>query len=321
MRWLALCLLPALVAPATASAAGTIGREGTELVYRAEPGQRDHFTVVGKDGTLELTEVDAVKTTAGPGCEASKRGIGCSLAGVTAVRVLAGDGADDVHAVVEVPLFVDLGPGDDRQYLDAPSVTLAGGDGTDTIEGEARAGAIDLGPGDDVADVTTADLRGAFTLAGGDGDDRLFIYGDTRPDTVMAGGPGDDNLHVTASGAGAAIECGPGADRMVDTPAERPGDGCGAPVTGITPRTVSLRFREGRLGASSHVDVIVSRDVGNRRPLARGRADRPAGPLRVRLQRTALGRRTLERGAEIFVSVRVRTGSEVNEIRFRSRLG
>src|SRR5690349_15589211 len=90
-------LTAALAVPASAQAA-TVGLEGTELVYRGGPGEVDDFVAQPGDPSeapakLYFTERGA-RITAGPGCEQPRGTPVCSLAGVTAIRVLAGDGDD-----------------------------------------------------------------------------------------------------------------------------------------------------------------------------------------------------------------------------------
>lgn len=315
----------ALLATAALAPTATVGLEGTELVYRAPPGGRDAVTIAGTGRAVEVFGRTAV--TPGPGCTATRRAVRCSTAGATAIRVLAADGHDDVGAEVELPLIVDLGPGNDRFEGSTPSIQLTGGEGDDEASFAARAGAIDMGAGDDIGDAVASDLTGPLTLAGGDGDDRLFIYGSTGPGTVLSGGPGDDAFTVqSGEGPGAELACGPGADRIFATPAERLGEGCAPQLVGITANAVSRTFREGVLSAPAQGSVTIRRDLGygqrGARTLARGTFDAPAGPLRLRLSTTASGRAALQRRKRppVVVIVRTRSGGDRAEVEFASRL-
>jgi len=104
----------------------------------------------------------------------------------------------------------------------------------------------------------------------------------------------------------------------------RPGDGCAPPVTGITPATVSRAFREGRLTAVASGSVTLRRRVGDQgRPreiIARGTFATKAGPRKVSLRLTRIGRRWLRRDPQVFVWVRTRAGDERGEVMFQSRV-
>ncbi|MDA0182457.1 hypothetical protein OJ997_19265 [Solirubrobacter phytolaccae] len=318
-------MLALLAATAALAPTATVGREGTELVYRGASGVKDRVTLVVVRDAIQVFDADDPNTRIAPGagCKRGRDAVECPVAGITTVRVHAGDGNDLVAVQLEQPLIVDLGPGDDEFGGDAPSLALTGGDGDDEANFGAKTGAIDMGPGNDIADAMTADLTGPLTLAGGDGNDRLFIFGETGPGTAMSGGSGDDWFTVQAGeGPGADIGCGEGADRIVAELADRPGAGCGPYLAGITPGTVSRTFREGALTAPATGTVTLHRDKGEgdaAATLARGTFDAPAGPLRVRLKTTAAGRRGPKR-PRVIVTVRTRSGGERHEVTFRSRL-
>jgi len=324
MRALMLMTLALLAMPATAQA-GTIALEGTELVYRAAPGEKDVLTLFGSKGRVEVVG-KATAVTAGTGCTTTRRAVRCSTDGVTAARILAADGNDDITAELELPLVVDLGPGKDRFDGMTPALTLTGGEGDDEATFSAPTGTIDAGPGNDSIDAMAYDLTGPLQLVGGEGDDDLYLFGQSAAGTAFSGGPGDDRFVVQADGPGADIDCGDGADQISAGLADRPGAGCAPQLAVITPRTVSRAFAEGALTAPATGTVSFRKELGERSGsgplLARGTFEAPAGPLRVQLKTTKLGRRVI-RGAKrlpVFVTVRTRSGGDRTDIGFTSRL-
>ena len=96
MRRLPFAVFIATLAVPASAEAGTLALEGTELVYRASPGAEDVFAARQEAGrlTFEGLEGSTPDLTPGTGCERAGRTVRCSLAQVTAVRVLAGDGDD-----------------------------------------------------------------------------------------------------------------------------------------------------------------------------------------------------------------------------------
>ncbi|MBE2314710.1 hypothetical protein DVA67_001895 [Solirubrobacter sp. CPCC 204708] len=78
----ALLAIVALLALAPAAHAGTLGREGSELVFRAAPGADDAFFATAENGVLRFTGDDV---TPGEGC--GGREVTCALDGVTAIRL------------------------------------------------------------------------------------------------------------------------------------------------------------------------------------------------------------------------------------------
>jgi hypothetical protein len=332
MRAVVLALVVALLLPASARAA-TLGLEGTELVYRSDPAHADVIVLQNTEGTLfghapRDRDVDVVP---GAGCERVEEQIRCPLAGVTAVRVLAGDGDDSMILILdEQPAIVDLGPGKDSFRGRAPTLTLTGGDGRDYAESSASAGTLDLGPGDDeiVSDIG-GESTGPLLLAGGDGDDRISFFGDSGGGISVSGGPGDDVIAAdTFPGQpGVDVACGPGNDRTTLHVRDRAGDGCAAHlVIGRTARVA--RSLPATLSGPATGSVTFRRRPGNgRHPaevIARGTFDAgAAGPLRVRLKTTKAGRRWLrrDRDLKLYVFVRTRTGGDRGQVRFDSRIG
>ncbi|RKQ88010.1 hypothetical protein C8N24_6046 [Solirubrobacter pauli] len=311
MRLLAF-LLVLLAVPATASAAETIGIEGTELVYRTDPAADDHGTFLLMEGdTKDELFVIGGGVTPGPGCEGVE--ISCSVAGITAVRVIGGSGDENVEVRGPWPVIADLGAGDDLFSATAPNAVIAGG------------------PGDDRLDVyNEAAAPGPFQVDGGVGDDTLTFAG-RAPGVTLNGGEGDDLLALALTGPGGVpvdFICGPGADRTIGEPQDRNGDGCARPVTGLTSlRRVDRRFREGRLEAPARTTVTLRRRTARGTVdgtlIARRTVQAPAGPLRVQLKTTAAGRRALRRTPKlpVWASIRTRTGSDSAEVIFASKLG
>lgn len=318
-------MLAVLATAAMLAPTATVGREGTELVYRAAPGQEDRVVFAGPKGTVEVFG-PAARVSAGPGCDATRRGVRCSTAGITAIRILAADGNDDVSTEVDLPVVVDLGPGNDRFEGSAKALALTGGDGDDEALFSSCAGTIDVGAGNDIVDALAFDLTGPLQVVGGEGDDRLWLDGETGAGTALDGGAGDDRIVLRAEGTGADIACGPGADRVDVALEDRPGDGCAPRLTGITTRTVSRRFREGALTAPAAGSVRYRRDPrqdgGAELTIARGTFDAPAGPLRVQLELTSHGRRWTRRTPRlpVLVTVSTRAGGDHLAVGFGSRL-
>jgi hypothetical protein len=320
---IAVFALLALAAPAQAA---TVAREGTEIVYRSDPGEQDDFVgQVNEDVTpnkLYFYERGA-KFTLGAGCTRGKYYPECPLDGVTAIRVFAGDGDDNVNVLHDLPLFVDLGPGKDQFHGRASQLTLTAGDGDDLVDAEVGGGSIDLGPGTDRAPVWIASVfTGPLAVVGGDGDDALSITGHAERGIALSGGAGNDAISgdLYESTNGMDVSCGPGNDRTRLRLADRLGDGCAPLPTGFDPGRVARTFRA-TLPAPGQVEVIFRRRPGGgRRPaevVARGSATRPAGPLKLRLK-ARHGR--AKHNLKLYVFIRTRTAGDRAEVRFDSRL-
>ena len=297
MRWLV--LLAVLLTPASAQA-GTIAREGTELVYRSAPGEADQVNFEN----LQPTLVAEGRVTAGPGCRPGEDVAYCPLEGVTSLRVLAGDG-DDKILVLGGKVVVDLGPGDDEFAAGTRNTVVDGGPGNDDLTLLAEYGA-----------------SGPQHAEGGEGDDVLAVAG-RHGAVTLSGGPGNDRFTTEGQGApGIALACGDGDDTYTVGPRDRPGDGCAPFLAGITAGTVSRAFQEGALTGVAYGTVSLRRAKGRydrpREVLARGTFSAEPGPLRVNLKRTAFGRR--HKSSRVHVTVRLRNGGERGTIVYRSRL-
>ena len=258
----------------------------------------------------------------------------CQSAGVTALRVLAGDRSDSIVVGGPLPLIVDLGPGDDALAAAGAdegrqtSVTVDGGPGNDDIETSTASAAVIGGAGRDELFIDALpDAAGPFAIDSGTGDDVIDLVSRARGMTLTAG-DGDDRIRISSEGGPAvAVACGQGADQWVLGSQDAPGDGCAPRLAGITPRTVSLRFREGNLTGRAGGSVTLRRRVGDQgRPreiIARGAFTARSGSLRVSLKPTRIGRHWLRRDPrlQVFVYVRTRTGGDRGEVIFNSRIG
>lgn len=322
-----LALLLVLLTPATADAA-TLGRNGSELVYRSDPGQDDELYYQDFGFGIDFT---GTGITPGPGCRATAdQTVVCASKGVTRIRIVGGDGNDSFRFKASPPLIADLGPGDDELSGKHGVVTVSAGEGDDRVSLGAVAGIVNGGAGRDRIDVDMG-FDGGGTLVrleGGDGDDRVSLVG-RGAGVSLSGGPGDDRLSVSDAVFmyRVNITCGPGADQLQISYVDRTHGGCAPHVEGVTPGTVSQTFREGRLSAAGTGSVTLRRRVRDhltqRQLIARAPFDAQAGPLRVPLHTTPAGRRWLRRDPTLplFVSIRTRKGEDRTVIRFWSRLG
>ena len=327
---IAAALLAALLAPASAHA-GTVALEGDRARLPLRPGQLDDLVVMPEPGVVTFT---ADRLVAGAGCTAGPdENLRCPSAGVTAIRILAGDRSDTIVAGGPLPLVVDLGPGDDALGAggsdegNQTSVTVDGGPGNDDIEASTASAVVTGGAGRDTLFIDALwDAAGPFTLDAGAGDDVLDLLG-RAPGTTLAGGEGDDRIRITQEdGPAVAVTCGPGADQWELGPQDDAGDGCAPRLAGITPRTVSRVFREGRLTGKASGAVTLRRRVPDQgRPreiVATGDFPRRSGAPRVRLEPTNIGRRWLRRNPKlpVFVYVRTRSGATAAVRTFSSRM-
>ncbi|MBE2314709.1 hypothetical protein DVA67_001890 [Solirubrobacter sp. CPCC 204708] len=289
MKRLSIAAAMLAIVPASAEA-GTVAREGTELVYRSAPGERDYVVMQVLRGQPGIS-AGGTGVTLGAGCQDRT----CSLDGVTAIRVLAGDGDDQVDIFAPLPVVADLGPGDDAFLGRARTVTASGGDGDDRLSFTAGQGALDGGPGSDQVRferLGAGSTSGSATIAGGEGDDELTAEGRAKGSVDVA--------------------CGPGADRLRLTLQDRAGEGC-APHVGVT---TTFRTRlDAVLSGPGSLAAAFWRDG---RVTARGAATAAAaGPLRVRMRPTRAGRG--ERSRSVFVELRTRFGGDRNAYQLETR--
>ncbi len=326
---LPIAVFVALLVPASAAQAGTVALEGTELVFRAEPGAEDRLRIASGDGSVRF-ESREEPIAAGVGCAAEGNdGLRCPATGVTAIRVLTGDGDDSVGSGGLLPLIVELGPGKDSLISDPgqTSVTVNAGPGNDLVEIQGArtvAAAGDTGR-DQMFMGGAPGAPGPYTVDAGPDDDLISLINGETPMTLI-GGDGDDRIDADGSGPPVTIVCGPGNDHWTAEPPDRIGDGCAAQLVGITKKSVSRAFREGSLTAAASGSVTFWRRVRPQGPgeeiVARGTFTAQPGPLRVSLKPTRAGRRWLRRDPRLRVNVFVRTrsGGDRGEISFASRI-
>ncbi|RKQ88013.1 hypothetical protein C8N24_6049 [Solirubrobacter pauli] len=314
---LPIAVLALLALPASAQA-GVVGLEGTQLVYRSDPGEEVKLlSGYNGDGVFFFS---GRGVRPGPGCGGTEGDVECPPAGVAGVTLVTGDGNDTVA------------------YFGHLTVTMTLGAGSDRFHGQAQAVVADLGPGNDVGLAETTQA----SVVGGEGDDQLDLYVEDfhKGPSTLDGGAGDDALSLHHIGAYAAlpgglrpgraapvaIVCGPGADRWSAGPYDLPGDGCAPTLTGITTKTVSRPFRDGTRTAPASGSVTLRRldDWGRgRERIAHGTFPARSGPLRVSLKRTAAGRERLRQRPRlpVAVSIETRSGRERGEVSFNSRMG
>src|SRR6476619_2574385 len=104
-----------LAACAPVASASVMERRGSELVFEDDPGQASSLTLSIHDGAVYPMYPSR---PGGPGCDPGPEGLRCPLAGVTAIRVLLGDGDDDLSLEYTEagipPVAIDLGDGRNR---------------------------------------------------------------------------------------------------------------------------------------------------------------------------------------------------------------
>lgn len=303
-------LVASLALPASAPA-GVVGLEGTQLVFRADAGERVRL-ISGFDAR-EMYFFHGQGVRPGPACVAVKDGAQCPPAGVTGVAILTGDADDTVAYWGGGPVSMALGAGNDSFHGQAEAVTADGGPGDDLGLVEGMQLSAVGGEGDDELRLHTSDgSRGPLALDGGAGDDVLVV----RHQGLRTTFPRSESPERAPRAGSVAIACGAGADRWMAGPRDVPGGGCAPHVTGITPDTVSRVFREGTLTGRARGSVTLRRRAFQsedpRERVASGGFSRPAGPLRVRLGRAKSG--------PVAVTIRIRRGAEQGDVAFLSRL-
>mgnify|MGYP002682368350 CR=1 FL=1 len=152
----------------------------------ANDGANGNGTVVVTGSDFESS--DASPVVAGTGCSLNgAQHALCPIAGLTAIAVSLGDGADTFSlqtSSVSLPATIDGGPGNDTLAGGAGSDVMHGGTGNDTVDAGFPTSAPDQLFGDDGNDKLQGWL-GADTLDGGDGTDEL--RGHDGGDTPVGG--------------------------------------------------------------------------------------------------------------------------------------
>ena len=222
MRSIAALLLALLLAPATAHA-GTIGREGTELVYRADPGEADELSSSSARASLDVKSLGAHELRLGAGCARAAAGYRVPAGGMTRSD----------------------GPRRRRSGRDRASSARSAADrrprrrATTRSSSPKRAATVNGGPGNDSGDgrrgrgdrrarrrATTASrsrattTRPARTRADGGAGRRRALAPAPRARHDASGGEGDDRLYASAQGlAPVAIAVRPGRGPLDRRPA------------------------------------------------------------------------------------------------------
>ena len=199
-----LAALAPLLLAATAVAA-TVSVSGGVLRVSAAPGEANAITVLAESpaGTHPILAVadEGARPAAGPGClrALTSERVTCAAAGVAAIEVDTGDGADGVAVLGTLPTRLRGGDGDDVLVSGAGADLLDGGPGGDLVAGNAGNDLVLGGLGDDSlhggdgADSIDGD-RGGDTADGGAGDDSVLMR-DKAPDGVLCGA-GRDNVRA-----------------------------------------------------------------------------------------------------------------------------
>jgi hypothetical protein len=207
MRMLRMAVVTAATG-AAATAAPTAARAdiavaGDRIVVEAGDAQRTRLVVaLGRAGAVTFRDAGGRRLAAGAGCASAAAVVACAAPVLTAIEVTLGARADQlfIHAPGARPFPLAISAGT--------------GDGEDTVD-VTGAAAVDLhlGPGSDAAAV--ASVAGPVTVRGGDGDDLLGSAGPAG--AILDGGQGADRL---LAGPAADVLAG-GAGDDVFTPAPR----------------------------------------------------------------------------------------------------
>jgi Ca2+-binding RTX toxin-like protein len=203
--------LGALTLPGTAFGS-TASVSGATLTVQAAGGEQNDIVVETAAPVFRVID-NTVPLTAGAGCnQRSVHRVNCPTAGITLVRVLAGDGDDTVQTLIGTTA-ADLqgGTGTD---------SLTGSDGNDTLQsGRGGSGFSEqlFGMGGQDTLIGGPALNGSVAMNGGDDGDQLLggfsadqLLGGPGPD-LLQGGSGGDYLFYPGS-AGVTITAGVGAN-------------------------------------------------------------------------------------------------------------
>lgn len=249
-------LLAGLAVPCTPALAATVrvDHEQDALVYRAAPGERNHFSMTASNGSI--TVADSVPIRPGVGCRrAPDPGrVECELFGSARAIVRLGDRDDRARVLPSLDeVLMDGGSGDDVLHGSCEKDTLLGGRGTDGLRG---AGGVDrlLARGYGLTTDRTADR-----LRGGRGSDLLMGSGGRN---LIVPGPGVDKV---SAGEGRdivyarddsieQIHCGAGEDSAVTDGIDYP-LACEHHEPYSTPSPVPLEF--GSAAGSTSASLLI----------------------------------------------------------------
>jgi Ca2+-binding RTX toxin-like protein len=223
-------LLLVALFPAIAQAADVSVQGGT-LRYASGSAANSVQIALPSPGRFQVTDSKA-DIDAGPGCTSTgKRRATCPTAGVTALAIDVGGGADRVaiDAAISLPATVTGGGGNDVLAGGSGGDRLEGGPGADTLEGKAGNDAELGGEGNDAfSQPRTPD--GADGLSGGSGVDRVGYGKRTGALAISLDGAPNDGDRGASEGdnVGADVEQvsgGSGFDTIVGSAAKNRLDG------------------------------------------------------------------------------------------------
>lgn len=214
-------------APALAASVRVDYQRGA-LVYRAAPGERNHFSMTASTSRLSqgdeyvtFTVADSVPIKPGEGCQGvahdpgRRRFVECELFGSARAVVRLGDRSDQGRVLTSFDsVFLDGGRGDDLLVGGPERDRLLGGLGTDDLRGGAGVDLL-LAGGHGLSTDRTADrMRG--------GRDSDLLMGSAGPNVIV---PGPEVDQVYAGGGRdivyarddtiEQIHCGAGEDSAV----------------------------------------------------------------------------------------------------------
>ena len=249
-------LLAGLAVPCTPALAATVrvDHEQDALVYRAAPGERNHFSMTASNGSI--TVADSVPIRPGVGCRraADPGRVECELFRSARAIVRLGDRDDRARVLPSLDeVLMDGGSGDDVLHGSCEKDTLLGGRGTDGLRG---AGGVDrlLARGYGLTTDRTADRlrggRGSDLLMGSGG--RNLIVPGPGVDKVSAGG-GRDIVYARDDSI-EQIHCGAGEDSAVTDGIDYP-LACEHHEPYSTPSPVPLEF--GSAAGSTSASLLI----------------------------------------------------------------
>ncbi|MGH2907336.1 MAG: beta strand repeat-containing protein [Solirubrobacterales bacterium] len=249
-------------APASASIASVASGH---LTFNSSSGAASNISVASNGGAVELQDT-AAGVTAGQGCSAiNANKVSCSLAGLTDVRVNAGDLNDTVAIAAGVALGTRIngGAGNDNLTGGAGDDLIIGGDGGDTMTGGAGSDTVSYSGRTTTVAVT---LDGAASFNDGAPGELDSIASDVENAT---GGEAFDSLvgdvnanSLRGGGGNDQLDGGDGADVLEgDSGSDTLTGGNGADTVsyahGFAPVTVTLDGATND-GASGEFDTVTA---------------------------------------------------------------
>ncbi len=181
----AVASLTALAGPAHAAGPTSVFKSGTTLFVNAAAGTGNDISF-SRSINGQFYNVSDVSITPGAGCQSTgSRSVQCFAAGITEIRISAGDGNDRVRLNTSTFSRVLGGTGDDTLISShvLSQARLSGNDGNDRIFGSD----FDSLFGQNGNDL----LSNGRLLTGGDGNDTLLGF---DGNDTMNGNAGSDDL-------------------------------------------------------------------------------------------------------------------------------